>query len=64
VTERICTGKKEDGTSCREIYDLPIPYEQANPIIRDLCPECIGRLQRDHDRESKKEIASQDWFSP
>lgn len=41
-TWRIC--KK-----CNHDYLLPIPYEQSNPGIRDLCEECIGEYQRENE---------------
>ena len=35
---------------CGEFYLLPLPYEQCNPITRDLCTACISDLQRSHER--------------
>ena len=31
---RVCEG-------CGKSYTLPLPYEQANPVIRDFCFDCV-----------------------
>ena len=48
---------------CGEWYILPIPYEKANQQIRDLCPECIARLQREHEDQPRKEEVGPEWYS-
>jgi len=51
---------------CGKLFDLPIPYEQANALIRDRCTDCIAKLQREHEEKMQKpqpEIAGQDWFT-
>jgi len=35
---------------CGKPYDLPVPYDRANPLIRDKCLDCIAVLQRNHER--------------
>ncbi len=42
---------------CGKQYLLPIPYEKANPLIRDRCVDCISIYQRNHERTEKEE-----WF--
>jgi len=32
---------------CNEAYLLPIPYEKCNPKSRDLCCDCIAKMQRE-----------------
>jgi hypothetical protein len=66
MTVMICTGTNDAGKPCKKPYALPIPYKDANALIRDLCPECIDRFQREH-REGipaapKEKPANQEWF--
>jgi hypothetical protein len=37
--------------SCGDHYELPIPYAQANPEIRDKCPECVSVMQRKREEQ-------------
>ena len=30
---------------CGQTYTLPIPYDHANPAIRDLCTACFSEEQ-------------------
>jgi hypothetical protein len=39
-------GSEHRICSCGDHYELPIPYEQANPEIRDKCPTCTSLMQR------------------
>lgn len=40
------TDGSEDRTcGCGAHYRLPVPYERANPTIRDLCPDCVYEYQ-------------------
>jgi hydrogenase maturation factor HypF (carbamoyltransferase family) len=46
--------KNPDGSEyricgCGDHYTLPIPYDRANPRIRDLCPFCISEMQREQE---------------
>ena len=34
-------------------YDLPIPYEKANPDIRDKCIDCIEKYQQEHEKKGE-----------
>jgi hypothetical protein len=34
---------------CGDHYTLPMPYEYANPLIRDMCPICISLFQRENE---------------
>ena len=65
MTVMICTGKNDEGKPCKKPYPLSVPYKDANPLIRDLCPECIYRMQRGH-RDGmpapKEKPKSQEWF--
>ena len=39
-----CVCKK-----CGDEYSLAgLPYERANPIIRDYCIQCIAEMQESH----------------
>lgn len=31
--------------ACGRTYTLPLPYDAANPEIRDLCPDCLSKEQ-------------------
>ena len=42
MTEHRCTR-------CGARYFLTIPYAKANKQIRDFCPECIEKFQREHE---------------
>ena len=58
-------GSVRTCTDCGESYNLPIPYEQANPLIRDLCLPCIKKMQRDYEVEMEKKQGrpdSEGWF--
>lgn len=50
-----------DCVDCGKPYDLPIPYEQANPAIRDRCVECISVMQHNHE-EKAYEPVKEEWF--
>ena len=49
-----------DCEDCGGSYTLPIPYEQANPQIRDKCVECISIMQKTH--ENTNEPVKEEWF--
>ncbi len=34
---------------CGEPYVLPIPYADANPLIRDRCVDCIAIYQQENE---------------
>ena len=51
-----------DCEDCGEPYTLPIPYEQANPQIRDKCVECISIMQRDHGKTEQPVKLNDGWF--
>lgn len=45
---------------CRKPYTLPTDYDKANPLIRDRCYVCIGKLQEKH--EKKADPKNNEWF--
>ena len=47
---------------CRKPYTLPIPYEQANPQIRDKCLDCIKAMQRDHETTDEPAKVKDEWY--
>jgi hypothetical protein len=62
-------GVRPNGTEerycgeCGTFYLLPIPYDKCNPVTRDLCTECIAKMQREHDEPVKKaEPTGPDWY--
>ncbi len=55
MTSSTLIRKNPDGSEdrycgqCRTHYLLPVPYEVVNPLIRDLCVECIDKWQREQE---------------
>jgi hypothetical protein len=39
-------GERRTCTGCGKIYLLPLDYTKANPVIRDLCYQCIAAEQQ------------------
>jgi len=54
--------ESRDCEDCGKPYALPIPYEQANPVIRDKCVECISVMQREHVKTDEKPVKKEEWF--
>ncbi|MDD1695115.1 MAG: hypothetical protein LUQ71_10365 [Methanoregula sp.] len=48
-------GSEDRICGCGDHYRLPIPYERANPLIRDMCPNCVYEFQNLHIPEEPKE---------
>jgi hypothetical protein len=38
-------GSEQRICGCGDHYCLPLPYEKANPRIRDMCPVCLSQWQ-------------------
>lgn len=47
---------------CGKPYTLPIPYDQANPQIRDKCLDCIKAMQRDHEVTVTPKEKQDEWY--
>ena len=47
---------------CEKLYTLPIPYDQANPLIRDKCVNCISIMQRNHEKTPEPVKKKDEWF--
>jgi hypothetical protein len=45
---------------CGKQYELPLPYAQANPLIRNKCVDCISIYQRENDMKLKPRAG--EWF--
>jgi len=47
-------GSEQRICGCGDHYELPIPYAEANPAIRDLCPVCLSEEQYRRLEEEKE----------
>ena len=55
-------GSEHRECGCGKCYTLPVPYDKANPAIRDMCPVCISTESWRRAEEREEMIASKTPF--